>query len=432
MQRRERRINLLLLSPTRSGMGGPDRDWVTLANALGHERFRISWGGVEGSTTLRSRIDQRTVGRIVDLGFPLFTYLLHENAEQRRSGWLWSKIVADHLLRLAYPLARLIRMSKEDRFDIVVSNTSVVTLGSLFASLYRLPHVWFVKECLDPRIAASRRLADWIVRTSSAVVVPSRAAASIFDGRALIFPDGSDRVGIQRSASQRSRADVLASHGLPSDLPLVVQIGSLERWKGQHVTVGGVLRLAATNPRPNCSLLFLGSGSETYKREIQTILRTLSSPWQSAVRFAEFEPDDYSHIAAADIVVHPSVLPDPFPNAVREAMILGKPVIAAATGGIPEMICHERTGLLFEPNDAKALSDHLVALISSSQARLGLGRSAAAFAATQFDICTNKGPIAELLTELAVCDCRRAAETVVDRRRKRLTEPTISSEVLRG
>ena len=53
------------------------------------------------------------------------------------------------------------------------------------------------------------------------------------------------------------------------------------------------------------------------------------------------------------------------PNVIREAMSCGIPVIATSVGGIPEMIKEGEHGLLFEPNDTIALSNHISFLCKS-------------------------------------------------------------------
>jgi glycosyltransferase involved in cell wall biosynthesis len=156
-------------------------------------------------------------------------------------------------------------------------------------------------------------------------------------------------------------------------------------WKGQHVTARAFLKLANSGATPVFSLLFLGEGSADYKEKVQSILNRAPKEWRDAVRFARFAADDFSFIDASDIVVHPSVLPDPLPNAVREAMILGKAVIASRCGGIPEMIRAGETGLLVEPNDADALSEAMNKLITSPGTRRRLGQAAQRFAIAHFD-----------------------------------------------
>ena len=45
------------------------------------------------------------------------------------------------------------------------------------------------------------------------------------------------------------------------------------------------------------------------------------------------------------------------PNSVGEAMLLGTPIVAPYTGGIPSILEHEKEGLLFEKGNAKALAE---------------------------------------------------------------------------
>ncbi len=405
------RLHILLLSPTVHEMKGSDRDWVTLANALGSDQVRISWAGAPGCEYLRPYLDPGVVTRLIDVGLPWFTYLIQENAYAERSNALWFRIVADHLLRLVQPLRRLSKELSGDPVDLVVTNTAAVTLGALFAAIHRRPHVWCVKESLDPAVPACLKLARWITRLSSSVVVPSQAVAAPFAGRVAVVPDGCDVEKIQAGARSKSRTHVLDQLGLPSVRPVVAQVGGTVWWKGQHVTADAFLRLAAGGGEPLFSLLFLGRGNAEYRESLDRTLAQAPREWQEAVRFVHFDHDDFSYLGAADIVVHPSVLPDPFPNAVREAMILGKPVIASRQGGIPEMIQDGETGILVRPRDSEDLGSAIHMLATSPAERARLGESARRFATEYFDIHTRKNDFVRLFRSL-VRDPRRVSDVV--------------------
>lgn len=382
-------------------MGGADRDWVTLANALGPGEVRISWVGAGETECLRPYLDCRVISRILDLRFPLFTYLAHENALEARSPWLWSKIVAEQVLRLRKPVRELRRLLASDPVDIVVSATTVVMLGARYAQVCRLPHVWCVKEHLDPDVLACRWFAKMISRMSSAVVVPSPAVARPFATTVNIMPDGSDVMGIRIGAGTAPRELVLRNLGLPEEQLVVAQVGTLQRWKGQHLTAEAFVRLATSGGVPPFSLIFLGDGTSAYREDLERILAGAPNQWRKGVRFLDFHPNDFSYLASADIVVHPSVMADPYPNAVREAMILGKPVIASRGGGIPEMIQHAETGLLIDPSGAEELAASLRRLINSPLERARLGDAAQRFSVDHFDINTRKRPFANLFRGLA-------------------------------
>lgn len=63
--------------------------------------------------------------------------------------------------------------------------------------------------------------------------------------------------------------------------------------------------------------------------------------------------------AGARYGVLPSVCNENFPYSVMELLAIGKPVIASAIGGIPELVRDGETGLLFPPGDAKALASRM-------------------------------------------------------------------------
>ena len=86
---------------------------------------------------------------------------------------------------------------------------------------------------------------------------------------------------------------------------------------------------------------------------------------------------------AWDVVVHASVRPEPFGRVILEGMLLGKPVIATAAGGVPELIDDGRTGFLVPPGDATALADCLRRVLADARrgagdrgARPGMGAAA--------------------------------------------------------
>ncbi len=85
----------------------------------------------------------------------------------------------------------------------------------------------------------------------------------------------------------------------------------------------------------------------------------------------------------ADVMVLASI-EDNFPHAVMEAQIAGKAVVASNGGGIPEMIEHGKTGLIFEKSSATQLAHHLNLLFSDSELRRQLGNNAKIFGAKQW------------------------------------------------
>jgi glycosyltransferase involved in cell wall biosynthesis len=81
-------------------------------------------------------------------------------------------------------------------------------------------------------------------------------------------------------------------------------------------------------------------------------------------------------LQTACVVVVPSIVPDCCPTVVLEAMALGRPVVAAASGGIPDLVDVGVTGLLVAPGDPIALSTALATVVNDRDTATAMGQKA--------------------------------------------------------
>ena len=79
------------------------------------------------------------------------------------------------------------------------------------------------------------------------------------------------------------------------------------------------------------------------------------------------------------IVVLPSIWYENYPRSVIEAFALGKPVIGARIGGIPELVRDSETGLTFEPGNAADLRGTILSLLKARGKIVEMGKTARAF-----------------------------------------------------
>ena len=82
------------------------------------------------------------------------------------------------------------------------------------------------------------------------------------------------------------------------------------------------------------------------------------------VTFLGMRDDVPALLSRASIVVHASVLGEPFGQVVIEGMAAGKPVIASNGGAIPEIVIPGVTGLLHEMGDHVGLAEAIVSLLA--------------------------------------------------------------------
>lgn len=104
----------------------------------------------------------------------------------------------------------------------------------------------------------------------------------------------------------------------------------------------------------------------------------------------------------ASIVAMPSRWPEPSGILGLEAMAHGRPVVAFATGGIPEWLADGETGLLAPPRDAGAFARALTALLADPAGARRMGEAGRARAAQRFAAAPHLAALDALYEELPV------------------------------
>ena len=109
---------------------------------------------------------------------------------------------------------------------------------------------------------------------------------------------------------------------------------------------------------------------------------------------------------SARAVIVPSIWADPCPTVVLEAMAAGRPVVAAASGGIVDMVVDGSTGKLFPPGDAAALTKALAALLEDPRRATSLG-VAGRDRAREFTVSAIVGKIEQMYADAVADGARR-------------------------
>jgi len=168
-----------------------------------------------------------------------------------------------------------------------------------------------------------------------------------------------------------ARADgpgVRREWGVAQDELLLLQVGARE-WKGWRDLLEAARLLAPEFPKLVTAVVACKDAAEAEK--IAGVAREKGIA--ERVRAIEFRSDMPDVLAAADLVADMSYEGLGITGTLREAMALGRPVVASAAGGNPELVEDEVSGLLVPPRDARALARAAARLLSDPELRARLG-----------------------------------------------------------
>ncbi len=140
----------------------------------------------------------------------------------------------------------------------------------------------------------------------------------------------------------------------------IVGLGNIVRWKNWHLVLEA-LNLLEPDDRNRVELDHWGPtpadpDSQAYRAELDEMVRRHGL--SDRCRFHGALLSVEKALADADWFVIPSTN-EPCSVALMEALAMGLPAIASATGGNVDIVQRERTGLLFEPDSAVALAECL-------------------------------------------------------------------------
>lgn len=277
------------------------------------------------------------------------------------------------LLRSLYYLEKLTRLKK---IDLVYSNTLAVLGGAFWAFFKRKPHVWHIREIIDKPSIVSIIYKNLVYKLSNVVICNSKATNKWISGKrhnfnSCVVWNGVDvKHKISNEAQKRSAKRFL---GLDETLPLVLFVGRFNAWKGQELLVEAVSDIFLDGCKSFNLLLVGGSPPGQGQFILNLKSKIVSSPAAELIKIHPFTENICPYYQASDILVVPSVKPEPFGRVAIEGMAHGVPVIASNQGGLREIVVNDVTGLLVSPGSSISLADAIKKLIFDGALRQQMG-----------------------------------------------------------
>lgn len=244
------------------------------------------------------------------------------------------------------------KLHKEFQFELVYSNTLAVIVGAYWAKKNKIPHIWHIHEILFGPKPLVKLLRSMLDKNTPYPIVVSEAVKRHWDPLLKVAKPEVIHNGIPYEEYLESYPNAKQNLGLPVDKLVVTMIGRINPGKGQLFFLEIAKRVLETYPQ--CHFLLVGDpfpGYESIQEEMKTIIR--KNGMEESVTDLGFRRDIPEVLAATDIFVLPSILPDSFPTVILEAMASRKPVIATRSGGAEEMVSEGETGFLIPIGDVE-------------------------------------------------------------------------------
>lgn len=296
-------------------------------------------------------------------------------------------------LRRVFPLHRPAILCTHDyKADIL---GRLATLGTRIRTV-AVFHGW-TSESL--RMKAYQMLDVAALKRMDRIAAVSGAArerlirAGIPATRVTVILNGID-ADIFAATAEVDPQQVRAALGLPSSARILASIGRLSREKGHGFLLEAFAAIAPD--MPDVYLVLVGDGPERERLKKLAMARHISH----RVVFAGFQEDVASILRAVEFLVIPS-LTEGLPVVVLEAFACGRPVVATAVGGVPEVVRDGETGLLVPSGDLAGLSRAIRILLSDPTALERMGAVCHSWVRERFGIQRYVAEFADLFRQVA-------------------------------
>jgi len=331
------RVRLLAISNHADMLGGGEHSFLDVVAGL-----KGSWNVIAltpGTGDLYDRLRKRSVETRVSSLSSIRPWLLH-------------KSLAD--------LRRILDCCRVHHASLIYANGSRAAMyGGLAAKILQIPMIWHCRIA-DP----DPRLDPVLQRLSARIITNSRATAARFPAacrpKVRLVYNGID-------IDRFSTADIPTPAGIPAAWKNILMVSRVSRWKRHDLAVAAFESIAGDFP--DAHLLFVGDKDPhdpAWWNAMQ--MRTRRSSFSDRIHWIGPKRDVRPWYAAAFVLALPSTN-EPFGPVVVEAMASGVPVVAARSGGLPEIITHGKDGFLFTPGSASDLGDFARILLKGAKTR---------------------------------------------------------------
>lgn len=211
--------------------------------------------------------------------------------------------------------------------------------------------------------------ADLVV-TVSTPLRDHLASMGVEPERVLVLPNGADPDLFK--PDRDARDEIRSRFGIPKDAVVVCFVGILRPWHGVDLLMRALSQVRTTDGPIRA--LVVGDGPS--QNDLLAVAKAAGIGERVTFTGRVAHAEIPRHVAACDIGVSPRATFYASPMKVPEYMACGLATVGPRMRNLADLVDHERTGLLFEPEDAAALAAALQRLMDRPDERLRFGQAA--------------------------------------------------------
>lgn len=290
-------------------------------------------------------------------------------------------------------IQKIRELKSKKEFDIIHGHsgyTMPAMITGISSKLTNIPSVQTIYCPIEPvlnnynvcRIFSNSILSKLYLSQVAKIITPTKNVkyslikAGISEDRIVEIPPGINTALYNPGVSDTA---VRKEYNIDPDQPTLAYVGNLTVIKGLHVLIDALNTVVKNIPDVKL-LMVLNMPLDTYQKpDNLDVDMGLMFKIKEKIKSYGLEDniiplgilDNMPQVmAAGDIFITPfsnTVGVVDCPISMLEAMALGKPVIATRVGGIPEIIEHQKSGLLVNPNDSSGLSEAILYMLENRE-----------------------------------------------------------------
>jgi len=265
------------------------------------------------------------------------------------------------LFRWGLNIFKIARKLKPDL--IYINNLRGIIFSSVPLKLLHKPIIWH-EHNIQPTFIRKTILNLMALWLPNRIIAVSKAVANSYwainrNNKIQVVHNGLDLSEFQNKIS----SDIRGEFRIPKEYSIITIASVLRPWKGHEYFI----KAASFVKKEFLKTKFIILGDEVvnnekgYKEQLINLSNSLNL--EKDIIFTGFRKDVSNILLQSDIIVLSSILPDPFPTVILEAMAVAKPVVATNIGGVPEMVIDNVTGLLVPPKDSESMAKAVLKLL---------------------------------------------------------------------